>query len=321
MNRKQKMLIIGAVLTVAILIVAASAFFAATPPTGKLQVVATFYPLAFFSQEIGGEHVQVTQLVPSNTELHNWEPSPQDIIATENADIIIYNGAGLDHWMQDDILPALTNTKNHTTIDTTNGLTLLHAETDDEDDHEEHEEDEHDHGDYDPHTWLSPYMAKLQAEKIYEALVQQDPTHETYYTDRWETLKTSLEQIDANYTETLADKQKDNIFVSHAAYGYLAYRYNFTQHGVIGLSADEQPSAAAIANIIDLMIQHETYVVYVDPIYSEEYAQTLKNELETQTGQTVTILKLYLATGPVDGNNYLQQQLLNLETLKTGLEA
>jgi zinc transport system substrate-binding protein len=315
------MLIIGAVLTVAILIVAASAFFAATPPTGKLQVVATFYPLAFFSQEIGGEHVQVTQLVPSNTELHNWEPSPQDIIATENADIIIYNGAGLDHWMQDDILPALTNTKNHTTIDTTNGLTLLHAETDDEDDHEEHEEDEHDHGDYDPHTWLSPYMAKLQAEKIYEALVQQDPTHETYYTDRWETLKTSLEQIDANYTETLADKQKDNIFVSHAAYGYLAYRYNFTQHGVIGLSADEQPSAAAIANIIDLMIQHETYVVYVDPIYSEEYAQTLKNELETQTGQTVTILKLYLATGPVDGNNYLQQQLLNLETLKTGLEA
>ena len=314
MNNKQKLLLITTILTITILLVAASTFHTPTQQTDKLQVVATFYPLAFFTEQIGGEHVQVTQLVPSNTEIHNWEPSAQDITNTENADIILYNGAGLDHWMEDEILPALTTTKTRTTIDTTNGLSLLHAtET------EEHE-DEHDHGDYDPHTWISPYMAKLQAEKIYNALVQQDPTHETYYTDNWETLKTSLEQIDADYTETLATKQKNAIFVSHEAYGYLAYRYNFTQHGVIGLSADQQPSAAAIANIINLMQQHEIYVVYVDPVYSEEYAQTLKNELETQTGQTVTILKLYLATGPVDGNNYLQQQLLNLETLKTGLE-
>ena len=69
------------------------------------------------------------------------------------------------------------------------------------------------------------------------------------------------------------------------------------------------------------MVQHETYVVYVDPVYSEEYAQTLKNELETQTGQTVTILKLYLMTGPVDDKNYLEQQVFNLQNLKTGLEA
>jgi zinc transport system substrate-binding protein len=317
MNQKQKLLIISVVLTAIILIVVASTFYTTTQPTDKLQAVATFYPLAFFTQEIGGEHVQVTQLVPSNTEIHNWEPSAQDITATENADIIIYNGAGLDHWMQGEILPALTNTKTRTTVDTTDGLPLLQTTTE----HEEAEEDEHDHGDYDPHTWLSPYMAKLQAEKIYEALVQQDLAHETYYTNRWAALKTSLEQIDADYTKTLADKQKNTIFVSHEAFGYLADRYNFAQHGVIGLSADEQPSAAAIANIIDLMVQHEIYVVYVDPIYSEEYAQTLKNELETQTEQTVTILKLYLATGPVDDKDCLEQQLFNLETLQVGLEA
>ena len=315
MNQKQKLLSISVVLIAIILIVVASTFYTTTQPTDKLQVVATFYPLAFFTQEIGGEHVQVTQLVPSNTEIHNWEPSAQDITAVETADIIVYNDAGLDHWMQDEILPALTNTKTRTTLDTTDGLSLLQTTT------EEHEGHEHDHGDYDPHTWVSPYMAKLQAERIYEALVQQDPAHETYYTDMWETLKTSLEQIDADYTETLADKQKNTIFVSHEAFGYLAHRYNLTQHGVIGLSADQQPSAAAIANIIDLMVQHETYVVYVDPVYSGEYAQTLKNELETQTGQTVTILKLYLMTGPVDDKSYLEQQVFNLQNLKTGLEA
>jgi zinc transport system substrate-binding protein len=316
MNRKQKMLIIGTALAATILIVAASAFFAATPPTGKLQVVATFYPLAFFSQEIGGEHVQVTQLVPSNTEIHSWEPSASDISSTEEADIIVYNGAGLDHWMEDEILPALSNAKTRITLDTTNGLPLLQGETETD----EHE-NEHDHGLYDPHTWVSPYMAKLQAEKIYNAFVQQDPTHESYYTDRWSSLKSSLEQIDANYTATLSTKQKNTIFVSHEAFGYLGQRYKFEQHGVIGLSADQQPSATAIANILQLMVEHETYVVYVDPVYSEEYAQTLRNELETQTGHSVTILKLYLITGSIDGKGYLEQQLFNLESLKVGLEA
>ena len=316
MNKKQATLIIGVALIAAVLITAASAFYTPTQQTDKLQVVATFYPLAFFTQQIGGEHVQVTQLVPSNTEIHNWEPSASDITAAEKADIIIYNGAGLDHWMQNEILPALTDTKTRITIDTTQDAPLLQTTQ-----HEEEHENDHDHGEYDPHTWVSPYMAKLQAEKIYMALVTQDPDHETYYTNNWATLKTSLEQIDADYTETLSAKKKDTIFVSHAAFGYPADRYGFQQHGVIGLSADEQPSAAAIADILNLMVQHETYVVYVDPVYSEEYAQTLKNELETQTGQTVTILKLYLMTGPVDDKNYLEQQVFNLQNLKTGLEA
>jgi zinc transport system substrate-binding protein len=311
MNKKQAALITGAVLTITILLVAASAIYTPAEQTGKLQVVATFYPLAFFTQQIGGEHVQVTQLVPSNTEIHTWEPSAQDITNTEKADIIIYNGAGLDQWMQNDILPALSTTG--ITVDTTQNAPLLPATQNEEHDHEE--------GAYDPHTWVSPYMGKLQAETIYNTLIQQDPTHEAYYTDRWTTLKNSLEQIDANYTTQLADKKKDTIFVSHAAYGYLANRYNFQQQGVIGLSADQQPSAAAIANIINLMTQHQTYMVYVDPVYSEQYAQTLKTELETQTGHPVTILKLYLITGPTNSNNYLQQQQLNLQNLKTGLEA
>ena len=256
--------------------------------------------------------MQVTQLTPSNTEIHNWEPSASDITATEDADVIVYNGADLDRWMQDELLPALSNAKSRLTVDTTSGLPLLLvSET----------SGENETGPYDPHTWVSPYMAKLQAEKIYDALVQRDPTHESYYTENWANLKNTLEQIDTNYTARLATKQKNTIFVSHEAFGYVAYRYNFEQQGVIGLSADEQPSAATIANILNLMEQHQTYVVYVDPIYSQNYAQTLKTELETQTGHPVTLLNLYLMLGPTDGNNYLDQQLLNLGNLKIGLEA
>ncbi|TRO52293.1 zinc ABC transporter substrate-binding protein [Candidatus Bathyarchaeota archaeon] len=315
MNKKQKMLIIATILSIAILIIVASAFFTVTQPTGKLQVVASFYPLAFFSQEIGGEHVQVTQLVPSNTEIHTWEPAASDISAAEKADVIVYNGAGLDHWIETEIFPAISKTKNRAIVDTTENLPLLLAEN-----NQEHE-NENEHGIYDPHTWVSPHMAKVQAEKIYVALVQQDPTHERHYTERWSNLKSTLEKIDVNYTTTLSTMHKNTIFVSHAAFGYLANRYEFKQQGVIGLSADQQPSAVVIANIISLMLQHETYVVYVDPVYSQGYAQTLKNELETQTGHSVTILKLYLITGQIDGKSYLQQQLFNLESLRVGLEA
>jgi zinc transport system substrate-binding protein len=164
-------------------------------------------------------------------------------------------------------------------------------------------------------------MAKLQAEQIYNALIQKDPDHESYYYKRWTNLKDRLEQLYNDYTTGLATKQKDEIFVSHEAFGYITYRYGFEQHGVIGLSADEQPSAATIANIVDLMKEHETFVVYVDPVYSSEYAQTLKNELQTQTGHTVTILKLYLMLGPTDDQNLIQQMQSNLANLKIGLEA
>ena len=321
MNRKQKVLLTLTTLTIIALIVAASAFVTTTPVTNKLQAVVTFYPLAFLSQEIGGEHVQVTQLVPNNTEIHSWEPSASHISAAEKADIIICNGAGLDQWMETEILPALSNTKNRVVVETTHGLPLLSGEPHEHAEEADDAEEQHEHGMYDPHTWVSPYMAKLQAEKIYTAFAQADPAHESDYTQRWLSLKQRLEQLDGNYTEGLSTKQKDTIFVSHAAFSYLAHRYGFEQHGVIGLSADEQPSPTAIADIVDLMVDHETFVVYVDPVYSEEYAQTLKTELQTQTGHAVTILKLYLMLGPIDGKDYFQQQLFNLDSLKLGLEA
>jgi zinc transport system substrate-binding protein len=319
MNRKQKALFGSTILTTVILIVAVFAFSAATPPMNKLQIVATFYPLAFLTQEVGGEHVQVTQLVPSNTEVHAWEPSASDIISTEKADIIVYNGAGLDHWIEDDILPALSNTKARIIVDTTEGLPLLNGKTENNEHENEHGHG-HSHGFYDPHTWVSAHIAKLQAEKIYDAIVQKDPIHESYYSDRWLNLKNRLEQIDANYTAALSLRQKNRIFVSHEAFGYLAHRYGFEQHGVIGLSADEQPSVVTITRILNLMLEHETYVVYVDPVYPQVYAQTLRNELQTQTGHSVTILELYLILGPVNGKNYFEQQLFNLESLKVGLE-
>jgi zinc transport system substrate-binding protein len=223
--------------------------------------------------------------------------------------------------MEDDIISALSTTKTRIVVESTEGLQLIANQ-----EHEEHEEaeageEEHDHGEYDPHTWISPYMAKLQAEKIYNAIVQADPAHQDYYNQRWQTLSSKLTGLDTEYTEALSDKTKTSIFVSHEAFGYLSTRYGFEQHGVIGLSADEQPSTSTIAALVEEMVEHETYVIYVDPVYSTEYTQTLKTEVEAKTGHTVTVLNLYLMLGPSGNLDYIEQMQSNLSNLEAGLAA
>jgi zinc transport system substrate-binding protein len=312
MNKRQK-LFVTATTIIVLTAVLATAFYTPQnkPENNKLEVVATFYPLAFFAQQIGGEEVTVKQLIPDNTEVHSWQPALADILALDEADVILYNGASLDHWFEDDVLPVI-DSSNKVIVETAKGIQLL--ETGQENDHE-HE------GLYDPHTWLSPFIAKQQAQNIYEALTQKDPANTDYYTERWQSLKTRFEELDNNYMSGLSTKRKEDIFVSHAAFGYLADRYGFKQYGVIGISADEQPSASTYTNLVELMLEHETYVVYVDPVYAGESAQTLGNELERLSGHDVQILKLYLMLGTIDGLDYFGQMEKNLENLKIGLEA
>ena len=264
------------------------------------------------------EQVSVKQLIPDNTEVHNWQPSTQDILAVEQADILVYNGASLDHWFEEDILPII-DSSNKIIVETTKGIQLLEIGNNHE---HETEESEHQHtGNYDPHTWVGITIAEQQAQNIYDALVQKDSDNTDYYAERWQTLKSRFEALDNSYRTELATKQKDEIFVSHAAFAYLANSYGFVQHGVIGISADEQPSASTYTNLIELMIEHETYVIYVDPVYSQDYGQTLKSELERLSGQDVQILKLYFMLGEIDGLDYFDQQTKNLDHLKIGLDA
>jgi zinc transport system substrate-binding protein len=313
MNRRQKIFVASVIIIVlaSAVAVASSSVLQEEKDDDKIKVVTTFYPLTFFAQQIGGEEVAVKQLIPDNTEAHSWQPSFSDISAVDEADVLIYNGASLDHWFEDDILPAV-DSSNKIIVETTAGLQLLKGEPKPGEKHEEP---------YDPHTWVSPFLAKQQAQKIYEALIQKDPTHEDYYSERWQTLAERFEEMDSNYVSELSNKRKEEIFVAHSAFSYLAEKYDFEQYGIIGISADEQPSASTYINLVNLMIEYETYVVYVDPVYPKETAQTLKKDLETFTEQEVQILKLYLMLGPLDGLDYFGQQQKNLENLKIGLEA
>lgn len=289
------LLIVGTVL-------AYSTTFSSNPiKSEKIKVVATFYPLAYLAEKIGGERVSVYTLIPYNVEVHNWQPSPSDIMTIENSDIIILNGAGLDWWFESEILP-LINISGKIIVNTTEGLPLiLH------------------NNQYDPHTWLSPYMAKLQAEKILSAFIKKDPLGEKYYKERFKEIESKLNEIDEKYLIELKNKKRDIIIVSHEAFGYLAERYGFKQIGIIGISAEEEPNPRLILEIIELMKKYNLTTLYFDPIYSDKYIKIIKNELENKLGINVNILKIYLCLGPIDNKDYFEQLEENLESLKKGL--
>ncbi len=282
---------------------------------GRLRVVTTLYPLGYMAKEIGGDLVSVVTLVPPNQEVHVFNPSTSDMLAADRADVLLYNGAGLDLWFEEDLLVEL-DTGDKVVVDTTRDLELLEAGGG-----HGGEDDGHDVGVHDPHTWISPDTALQQALAVYEALVEADAGNEAAYTSAWQVFRGRLEALDAEYEERLSNTSFDTIVVSHEAYGYLAHRYGFEQHGVIGISADEQPSAATIADLVTQMEELGIDSVFVDPIYSDDYAMTLKDELEDRTGRDVAILDLYFMLGPVDDMDMLQQMEANLESLAEGLGA
>lgn len=280
----------------------------------KTKITTSFYPLTFFAEKIGEDYVEVSTLIPYNSEVHSWQPSISDIANTEDSEVIIYLGAGLDHWVEDDILKSI-ETSGKVIIEASTGIELESLE--------EHEEEgeghEHEHEEGDPHLWVSPYTSLQIAENVYDALKQADPENAEIYTDNWETLESELIKLDNQYRSELAPAAGKTFFTTHSAYGYVAHNYNLEQHGLIGLSADEQPSTTKMAQIIEAMIEENSYVIYIDPVYSDEYAQTLRSELTTRTGEDVHILKLYLMLGPLDDLDYLEQLDVNLDNLKEGL--
>lgn len=291
----------------------------------KLQVMASFYTMYDFAQKIGGEHVQVTCMVPSGTEPHDWEPSTKDITRMEQADVFIYNGAGMEHWVSD-VLAGLSN-KKLISVEASQGVSLLRsAEEEESHDHEavhadEDEEDSHDaheHGEYDPHVWLDPMNAKQEMQNICEAFSEADPEHRADYQANYEKWAKQLDELDETYQTTLENLSERNIVVAHEAYGYLCRRYNLTQVSIEGMSPDSEPDPGRMADIIDFVRANNVRAIFFEELSGSRTAETVAAE----TG--VKLLTLSPLEGLSDrqeetGGDYFSVMEENLQQLTEAL--
>lgn len=241
----------------------------------KVQVVASFYPMYDFAEKIGGDRVEVTNLVPAGTEPHDWEPSTTDMKTLESAKVFVYSGAGMEHWVED--IEGTLGNEALISVEASQGVDLLPAAEHEDEEDEAGREDahEHEHGQYDPHVWLSPENAKIEMGNIRDALVKADPEGKSTYDANYEKYAGMLDELDEEYREKLSNTTDKHIVVSHQAFGYLCDRYGLTQVPIEGIQADSEPDAKTMAEIVAFVEDNDVKTIFSEELVSPKVAQSI----------------------------------------------
>ena len=272
--------------------------------SGKLQVVASFYPLYFFSRQIGGDKADVANIVPSGAEPHDYEPTAQDMARIERSRLIVLNGGGLEAWGGN--IRKNIDADKAIVVAAGEGLTTQRAT-------------EKGQMETDPHVWLAPRLAQKMVERIAEAFGQADPANRDYYRTNANSLKIKLSNIDMEYRQGLSNCKGKIIITSHAAFGYLAADYGLNQTPIAGLSPDAEPSPRQLADIAKFAGDNKVKYIFFESLVSPKLSQTIATEVGAQT----------LVLNPIEGlsdeelsegKNYLSIMHENLINLQKALQ-
>lgn len=238
---------------------------------GRLKVMASFYPMYDFAQKVGGDKVEVKDMVPAGTEPHDWEPAATDIRNLEDADVFVYNGADLEHWAED-VLATLEN-QDLIVTEASDGVELLDGEGD------------HAHGDNgkDPHVWLDPLRAKQEMENIRDAFCKADPENRDYYKANYEKYAGEFDELDQEFREGLADAKNRDIIVAHEAFGYLCNAYDLKQLAIEGLTPDSEPDPAKMQEVIEYAKEFDIHTIFFEELASPKVAKTVAKEVDAVT--------------------------------------
>ncbi len=280
------------------------------PEAGKVHVVASFYPYAFFAEQVGGDHISVYSVTPVGVEPHDFEPSPRDLQRIESAQLFIYNGAGFDAWAE----KAITNGSK---MNASEYVHLLSLADENEDIHED--DHDHEHSEYDPHFWLDTENAEKIVDQIQLQLSTLDPDNSQIYEQNAQKIKQQLENINEEYLGSMQYCKQNEIVVSHNAYSYLGKKYGFTIHSIAGLSTDNEASPQDLARLTQEVRSKNIKYILFETLVSPQVAQTLARETNTKT----------LVLNPIEGltqddiqkgNNYYTIMKENLSVLTTARE-
>lgn len=272
----------------------------------KLHIATTFYPMYEFTKNITKDKAQVDLLIPANVEPHDWDPSPKDIEKIQKSDLLIYNSPELETWAPD-LQKSINNVKF---VNASKGISLIKGSK---------EEEEGDKGSHlDPHVWLDPVLAQKEVENITKAIVAKDPEHKAYYEKNSQQYIQQLKQLDHLYRTTLENAPKKEFITQHTAFSYLAKEYGLKQVPISGLTPEQEPSPARLAELKKFAQKHQVKIIYFEEIASPKVAQTLANEVGAKT-EVLSPLEGLTKEEQDKGLNYVKIMKRNLDSLKKSL--
>lgn len=278
---------------------------------GKLKIMTTFYPMYEFTKNIAGDKADVELLIPSTIEPHDWEPTPKDIGNIQKADLFVYNSADMETWVSD--ITASIDSSDVAVVEASKGIKLIEEDEEAEESEEEHEHEHSHHAD--PHVWLSPVLAQQEVQTITDALIKVDPDNKEYYETESSKYIEKLKALDEEYKTELKGITSNEFITQHTAFSYLAKEYGLVQVPIAGLSPDEEPSAAKLAELKKFAEEHEINVIYFEELTSSKVAETLANELGADT-EVLNALEGLSDEQQKAGEDYITVMEENLTQLK-----
>jgi len=269
----------------------------------KLNVVTSFSILADLAQQVGGDRIELTNLVDADADAHVYEPSPDDAKALLRADLIVANGLGFEPWLERLLASSEPAGKR---INASAGVVPLMLEEDGEQVP-------------DPHAWQSLTNAEIYVRNITKALVQLDPDHREGYEARRDAylarLHALLKRADAQIASLPASQRK--VVTSHDAFGYLGQAWQLDFIAPQGLSTHDEPSAAEVAALIRQLRSEGVRAVFVENIRDPRLIEQIAEEAGATVGGTLYSDAL-ASEGPA--STYLGMFEHNLDTLMAALK-
>ncbi|WP_280898426.1 MULTISPECIES: metal ABC transporter substrate-binding protein [unclassified Streptomyces] len=287
---------------------------AAAGDTGKFDVVASFYPMAFLAEQIGGDHVSVTSLTEPGQEPHDLEISAKQTAQLQESDAVLY----LKN-LQPSVDEAVAQAGVRTTIDAAT-LTSLEEHGNEVGGHAAEHDDEHgeEAGGKDPHIWLDPVKYSEVAKGVGAAFGKADPDHAADYKANTAALVKKLDALNTKFEDGLKNTGSKVFITTHAAFGYLAERYGLTEEAINGLDPESEPSANRVKDLEKMAKADGVTTVFYETLVSDKTAKTIASDAGLKTDVLDPIEGI---TAKSRGKDYFAVQEANLKALQGALGA
>lgn len=255
------------------------------PALAELKVVTTFTIIADMAENVGGEHVEVTSITRPGAEIHNYQPTPRDLIGAQRADLILWNGLNLELWFEQ-FFQNLQNIPSITVTDGVEPISISGGEYD---------------GKPNPHAWMSLTNAEIYVNNIRDAFIEYDADNADAYTQNAgiyiEQLRAAIDPL----KDQLADVPEAQrwLVTSEGAFSYLARDLDLKEAFLWSINADQQGTPSQVRDLIDLVRANEITAVFSESTVSAEPAKQIARETGVAYGGVLFVDSLSDADGEV----------------------
>lgn len=239
---------------------------------GKLKVVTSFTIIEDIAREIGGDHVEIHNLVPTGTDPHEYEPLPKDKKAASDADVLLYNGLNLEGGKKGWFFKMIDSTgqKEENVFNLTDGVKPKYLKAEGKE------------GEINPHAFIDPAVGIIMAENVRDAFIKKDPDHKTDYEKQADEYLTRLKKIDQEYADKINDipEEKRILVTSERAFQYMTSHYGLKEAYIWAIDTEENGSPKQIKDLISFIKEHEVPVLFIESNVDRRPMETVSKETD-----------------------------------------